>query len=288
MIDKNFTLVSGTYADEQGLLSELDFFMVNTVGGWVREKVVTDIATDKNIAYYNDGTISGTDVYDRFWLRIRATEDELRFTGLSYFNSATDADSDNVHADNLTELSVVSSGIYWFAANTDAVHVLIERADGLPLHGGFGYFNTYFTPEEDPKPFYVFGQYALNMTFASDLRLYAYGPHSWGSSYSTTQSGIERGYGASHPTQVTYGTPNPRSGYPKLIEPVFVTEDIFGTNEARGEVPGLYMCGGTGLTPGALIEIKYMAPTTSGMYLIHKHSDANAWAIGPVTVSGEG
>ncbi len=286
MVDTNFTLVSGTYTTEQHLLSELDFFMVNTIGGWSREKVVTDTATDKNIAYYNDGTISGTDVYDRLWVRIRATGDELRFNGMSYFNPTTDADSDTIGVDNLTELSVISSGTYWFAANTDAVHVLVERAsDGLPLHGGFGYLNTYLTPEEDPKPVYVFGQYALNMTFASDLRLYAYGPHSWGSSYNTTQSGIERGYAATHPTQIKYGTPNPRSGYPKLVEPVFLTT-TFGVSEVRGEVPGVYMCGGAGLTPGGLIEINNMYPTVSGMYLIHKHSDDIAWAIGPVTVSG--
>jgi len=291
MIDTEFTLVSGTYTTEQDLLSQLDFFMVNTVGGWTRVKTVADTATDKNIAYYTDGTTSGT-VYDRFWIRIRATGDELRFNGMSYFDSTTDTDFDQFGGNedaHLLPLTAVS-GTYWFAANKDAVHVLVERSsDLLPLHGGFGHFITYYDAADDPKPFYVFGQTAINQTFTdATYRLEGFGPHSWGSFYDATYSGTERKYQAAHPTNIQYGTPNPRSGYPKLIEPVFYTEQTFGAHEARGEVPGLYMCGGLGLTPGGVIEVKNMPPTVSGSYLIHKHSDSYTWAIGPVTVSGEG
>ena len=42
MVATTFTLVSGTYTDEQDLLGELDFFMTQTIGGWVQAKVVAD------------------------------------------------------------------------------------------------------------------------------------------------------------------------------------------------------------------------------------------------------
>jgi hypothetical protein len=287
MVDTAFTLVSGTYTDEQHLLFELDFFIVETIGGWNRVKVVTDTATDKNIAYYTDGSLPGE--FDRFWMRIRATADELRFNAMSLFDPSSDTDSDAFGGGaGHTEMTLTtSSGTYWFAANEDAVHVLVERAsDGLSLHGGFGYFVSYYSAAQDPKPFYAFGQTALNITFSSHDRLYAYGPHSWGLAYSPTYSGTARSYFATQPSQIQYGTPNPRSGQPKLVEPVFYSDATFGAEEVRGEVPGLYMCGGTGLLTGNLITIDRMPPTVSGSYLIHRHTDATSWAIGPVTVSG--
>lgn len=290
MIDTNFTLVSGTYTDEQHLLSELDFFMVDTIGGWTRVKTVADTATDKNIAYYTDGSTSGT-VYDRFWVRIQATSDELRFYGMSLFDPNTDTDSDQFGGSEQAHMLTLAgvSGTYWFAANKDAVHVLTERSsDSLPLHGGFGYFITYFDAPTDPKPFYLFGQTAINQTFSdTTYRMETYGPHSWGLSYDPALSGTHRNYEAAHPTTIQYGTPNPRSGEPKMVEPVFFADETFGAYEVRGEVPGLYMCGGAGLTPGGVINVKLDPATISGSYLINKHSDAYTWAIGPVTVSGE-
>jgi hypothetical protein len=288
MVDTNFTLVSGTYTDVQHLLTELDFFLVNTVGGWVQEKVITDTGTDKNIAYYTDGSTSGT-VYDRLWMRARAYNGYLQFNGLSYFDATTDTDYDQFggQTDSFF-IRTSATGTYWFAANKDAVHVVVDRSDGSPNHAGCGHFISYHQPHEDPKPVYIFGQVETHHTFASHVRLAAFGPHSWGTSYTTTLSGTSRWYEASHPTAIQYGTPNPRTGYPKLVEPVFFVDDTFGAYEVRGEVPGLYMCGGEGLTHGSLVEIKNMPPTVSGTYLIHKYLDSTSWAIGPVTVSGEG
>jgi hypothetical protein len=285
MIDTNFTLVSGTFADEQQLLSELDFFMVNTIGGWTRVKTVADTPTDKNITYYTDGSTSGT-VYDRFWIRLRATAGNLRFNGLSNFDVTTDTDYDQFGGTtSSTELLVSASGYYWLAANQDAVHVLVD-VGGFYYHGGFGQFISYHSPDYDPKPGYLFGQVTSLEPFSNGTRLAAYGPHSWGAHYSPTFSGTSRIYEASHPTSIAYGTPNARTGEPKLIEPVFFTDASSGAYEVRGEVPGLYMCGGTGLSPGGVVNITKDPATVSGTYLIHKSSDTYAWAIGPATVSG--
>lgn len=284
MVDYNFTLVSGVYQDEQDLLFELDLFLTQTIQGWTQVKVVTDTASDKDIAYYSDGSAPG--VYDRLWIRLRATGDELRPLASSNFLTATDTSSDPLgDAGDFTEMTTgTSSGIYWFAANKDAVHVVVDHLDGNTRHGGFGLWSTCYTALEDPKPFYVFGQTAQNQTFASALRLQSYGPHSWGLTIDTTNSGTVRPYEASHPIEIANGTTNPRTGELKLVEPVFYTDSNFLYHEVRGEVPGLYMCGGENLTHGQLIEINDTLGTISGTYFIHRHTDALSWAIGPVIV----
>ena len=285
MVDTNFTLVSGTYADEQALLGELDLFIVNTIGSWTREKVITDVATDKNIVYYTDGSETG--VYDRLWVRIQATGDDLRFNTMSRFDSGTDTDYDAFGGSEASfDIEVSStSGIYWFAANEDSVHVLVNTGTET-RHGGFGHLLTCHTPTIDPKPFYVFGQTTASQLFSDADRTAMYGPHSWGTSYNATLSGTYRYYEANHPPEIAHGTPNPRSGEPKLVEPLFFTDSVFGSYEVRGEMPGLFMCGGVGITTGSIININVDPTTVSGSYLVHKYSDTYAWAIGPVTVSG--
>lgn len=287
MVDTNFTLVSGTYVDEQGLLGELDFFLTQTIQGWTQVEVIADTASDKNIAYYTDGSDPG--FYDRFWLRIQGISNELRFNGLSLFNADTDTDSDVFGGtESETELRVgTSSGIYWFVANKDAVHIVVDHLDGNTRHGGFGLMLTYYDVLEDPKPFYVFGQTAQSQTF-NTIRMRAYGSGAWGKTYSTSLSGIARDHEAPHPVLISKGTPNPRSGEPKLVEPVFFANATFGAYEVHGEIPGLYMCGGTGFDHGDITLISGTLGTVSGTYFIHKHTNDISWAIGPVTVSGEG
>lgn len=286
MVDTSFTLVSGTYADEQALLTELDFFLTQTIQGWTQVKVVADTASDKNIAYYTDGSNPG--FYDRMWMRIRATGDELRFNGMSLFDPVTDTDSDFFGGSSQAYMikTGTSSGTYWFMANKDAVHVVVDHLDNNYRHGGFGHWNSYYNRFEDPKPFYLFGQTAQSQTFQSAFRLGSYGPHSWGTSYDTVGSGNGRAYEAAHPSDVAYGTPNPWTGEPKLLEPVFYCDGTFKYYEVRGEIPGLYMCGGAGYDFGNLVTISGTPGTVPGTYFWYKHTDDTCWAIGPVTVSG--
>lgn len=288
MIDVNFTLVSGTYVDEQDLLGELDYFLTMTIHGWTKVKTITDTPTDRNIAYYTDGSITG--IYDRMWVRARAVSNQLQFTVMSEFVSSTDTDIDPFGGtQSSTELPVgTTSGTYWFMANKDAVHIVVDRDDGATRHGGFGHFVTYYNRFEDPKPFYVFGQTAASQTFVSATRLRAYAPHSWGTSFDVLGSGTALGYLARHTSLLANGTPNPRSGEPKIIEPVFYTDSTFMFNEVRGEVPGLFMGGGTGYDHGNLVSIFNTPGTVSGTYFCHKHTDSLTWFVGPVTVSGEG
>jgi len=287
MVDTQFTLSSGIYTDEQHLLAELDFFLTQTVTGWSQAKVLSDTVTDKNIVYYTDG--SDVSFYDRFWVRIQAINDELWFTGMSSFDTTSDTEYDPFGGNSNSYMlkAGTASGTYWFMANKDAVHIVVDHLDGNYRHGGFGHWLSYFNRFEDPKPFYVFGQTLQGQTFSSaSWRLVSYGPRSWGTSYSATSSGVERVYESLHPTDVQYGTPNPRSGEPKLLEPVFYTDSSFPYFEVRGEVPGLYLCGGYGHSFSELVTISGTLGTTSGTYFWYKDTDSVCWAIGPVTISG--
>lgn len=287
MVDSRLLLVSGTYNDEQHLLYQLGFFITGAVKGWRHSKTITDTASDLDVVYYTDGSAPGS--YDRLWVRLRANADNIVASSLSWFDPATNTGYDYIgNAVDSTELPTgTSSGIYWFAANKDVVHIVVDHLDGNIRHGGFGLLNSYYTRQEDPKPFFVFGQTAQGQKF-SETRLHSYRPHSWGNSYGVSFSGIAASYKAEHPTQISFGSCNPRSQEPKLIEPVFYTDSVYGFYEVRGEVPGLYMCGGEGFNTGQLVTITGTLTTASGIYLWNKHDDVISWAIGPVTISGGG
>lgn len=287
MANTNFTISSGTYNTEQELGLELDYFLTESISGWSKVKEIANSPTDLNIAYFSDGSSIG--FFDRLYVRIQAITDVLSFNVLSFFDDVTDTDFDKIGGtSNQTEvLASTSSGTYWFIGNTDAVHVVVNSSLG-PLHGGFGFWETYYPRLEDPKPFYVFGQTAQSQTFESALRLESYGPRSWGKSMSVTASGVGRAYSAAHPTAISQGALNPRSGEPKFIEPIFYTVDSFPSYEIRGEVPGLYMCGGAPYIHGNIVTVTGTPGTVVGDYFIHKHTDIISWAIGPLVLTVTG
>lgn len=289
MVSTDFTLVSGTYGSEQDLLLELSYFMTQLIDGWTEIKIVDDAyATNVNIAFFSDGSQVG--IYDRFYVRAQGISDSLRFNVLSGFDASTDTDHDAIGGTgNETELLTgTSSGTYWFIGNADAIHVVVDSVGDGTLHGGFGHWLTYYSRPEDPKPFYVFGQTAQSQTFAGALRLESYGPRSWGNSMSATDSGSGAAYEAPHPVEIANGSPNPRSGQPKLIEPVFYTDVTFPSYEIRGEVPGLYMCGGEPYNHGNVVTVTGTPGTTTGDYYIHKHTNDLTWAVGPITTTTSG
>ena len=283
MAFSQFTIASGIYDDEQDLLSWIDFFIVNELKGWKRIKTITNTPTDVNRAYYGDGEAVGA--YDRMYLRLQATSNVLRMYVMSDFIEASNTDVFPFGGlSNETELPTgTSSGIFWFIGNKDAVHIVLDHLPtGQTYHAGFGLWESYYTIPEDPKPFYVFGQTAQSQTFESAARLESYGPGSWGTSLDENTKGTARTYFAAHPTQIQRGSPNPRCGEPKLIEPVFYTSSVFGSHEVRGEVPGLYMCGGSPFDHGNIISLSGTLDVDVGEYFIHKHTDAISWAIGPI------
>lgn len=275
-VDTDFTIASGIYLDEQDLLADLDTFMTGTLSGWTQLKIITDTASDKNIAYYNDGLTGEDDGYDRSWTSLRATSNNLEFHHYSLFNTTTDTGSDDLYDASHTYIPTNTSGIYYFIGSRDAVHVCIEHLDtGDRHHGGFGAWISYHDAEWDPKPYYVFGQAATNRDFAdgSNERVRTYGAHSWGKGFKTVESGSSRGYISRHQNDIQNAGSQVRSGEPYLFEPVFWYEDSYGLDEVRGEIPGMYLTGGAPFSHAQLVTVSGIG-TISGDYFCYKLTDA--------------
>lgn len=279
----SFTLVSGTYSSAADLAEQLEFFMVNTIGGWERVKLLEDTGSAYTTVCATEGLVPN--FYDKLNVKIEGSSTNILFTAMSDFNSDSETEYDSFGG-NISNggLSVGASGDYWIAANIESVHLVVDP--GLVnFHGGFGHWVTYYNRLEDPKPFFTFGQASIDDTFQGS-RVLSYAPKSWGKSMSTTNSGSALVYEALHPTILNKGTPNARSGSPKLIEPVFFTDSTYGQQEVRGEMPGVYLCGGSIFDAGNIVTITGTLGLAQGDYYIHKHNDNHTWAIGPVTISG--
>ncbi len=283
MVYSTFVIASGIYTSEQNLASQLDSFLQTTTSGWHRVEVITNTGTDYDVAFYGDG--SYPQEYDRSYIRIRGTGDELRFSVAAGYNETSNVFIDEITS-NDTELPTgTTSGTYYFVGNSDAVFVSISGSSlGTKHFGGFGRWKTYYSYQDDPKPFYVFGHQTAANTFTSS-RLLSYGVGSFGKSYETsypkaTVSGSSKTYNSAHSTDLNNAAPNPRTNQPYMFEPVFYCSTA-GSREVRGEVPGLYIIGGSPYNHGSVITVSGTG-SIGGKYLIHKFSNATAWAIGKI------
>lgn len=281
-----FTISSGTYTDEQDLLNSLDSFITGTINGWTQLKVVTDVASDKHIVYYSDG--DGT--RDRNTVSIRATSDFLEFHGYSWFNTDTDTGYDDLYNTETRIPTSTSSGTYWFFGNRDSVYVSVEHSGTLNPHlGGFGQWVAYHSPEDDPKPFFVFGQQSSSTLFNSTSeRVRSWGAKSFGTGYNSLEpslSGVVSNYRSSHTDAIKYGTSQVRTGQPYIFEPVFTSIESPTYYDMRGEIPGLKLIGIDPYTNGNVITISGIN-LINGQYFIQTHTNASTvgWCIGKVFI----
>lgn len=283
MVYSTFVMTSGVYTDEQDLASKLDTFMITTISGWNQIEIITNTATDRDTAYYGIGSTPGE--YDRSYVRVRGTGDELRFSVASNYNASTNTFSDLVTSADTELPAGTTSGNYWFIGNADSVYVTIMHpGPGFSKHfGGFGTWLTYYDKEYDPKPHYAFGHQTSSETFESD-RCKSYSPGSWGKSAEkspSTSSGTSQIYLAEHSADIEEASPQVRTNQPYLFEAVFYHATNLDTSEVRGEMPGLYMIGGQPYTHGNVVTISGIG-TISGKYFIHKQSNSACWAIGKI------
>ena len=278
-----FTLSSGVYTDEQDLVSKLDTFMTTTLS-WNKLKDITDTVSDKNVAFYNDGDGE----YNRNFVSVRGTSNYVEFHSYSLFNEDTDVGSDDLYNTNTRIPTSTSSGVYWFLGNRDCIHVSVEHIPSADSYmGGFGYWRTYASSEEDPKPVYVYGQTSTSQLFSdSSERVRSYAPKSWGTSVdkNNTLSGTVGNYASNHNTAIVNAASQSRTGQPYIFESVFFTYDNVPYFESRGEIPGIHLIGDSSYTNGQIITISGIN-LINGNYFIQKHSSANNvhWAIGRVT-----
>lgn len=280
----SFTIASGTYTDEQDLLASLDTFITSSISGWTQIKVITDIASDKHIAYYSTGDNSR----DRNEVSVRATGDYLEFHCYSWFDTDTDTGYDDLYGTETRIPASTSSGTYWFFGNKDSVYVSVEHSGTSNPHlGGFGQFISYYTPQEDPKPFFVFGQVASSTLFdnASE-RVRSWHPEAFGAGYNplsplTSFSGVAINCRSSHYDEIQYGVSQVRTGEPYFFEPIFTGVET--GIDMKGEIPGLKLIGISPYTHGSIITVSGIN-LINGDYFIQGHTNASpvGWCLGRV------
>lgn len=283
----SFTLASGTYTDEQDLLSSLDTFITSSITGWSQLKVITDIASDKHIAYSSvgDGTRDRNDV------SVRATGDYLEFHCYSWFDTSSDTGYDDLYGTQTRIPTSTSSGTYWFFGNRDSVYVSVEHPSTFNPHlGGFGQFISYYLPEEDPKPYFVFGQVSASTLFSdTSERVRSWHPRAFGSGYNplsplTTDSGVAVNCHSSHYDEIKYGVSQVRTGQPYFFEPIFTSIETDASVDMRGEIPGLKLIGIAPYSHGNVITVSGIN-LINGDYFIQGHTNASTvgWCLGRVS-----
>lgn len=262
-VQETFVITSGIYTNEQQLLGSVDTFILGELEGWEKVDTRTDTSTDKDLVYYNDG--DGT--YDRNWIRLQATSNQLRFYMYSNYDPSTGIGSDQVFHSTFNQMPTgTGSGDYWLIGNRDAVYISISHS--TRHMGGFGTWKTYYTPDWDPKPFYIFGD-PYSTTFLADPRCRSYGAYSWGKGYVSTWSGTSRDHWASHTPEIRYSGFQARSGQPHLFASAHFHDGNFQLAEVRGEMPGNYLGPAATYSHGSLVTISGIG-NISGTYFFHQ------------------
>lgn len=287
-INTHFTLSSGTYTNEQGLISNIHTFLTTTISGWQRIYTVSDTGTDRNFVYTCSG--SRPQDHDPGYVGFRGFGNEFYINPYSFFNSSTGVGYNNLNDSSLTATGAVSTGTgrWWFIGNNDAFF-LVTAPDTVPntyYLMGAGFWKSYYNYDYDPKPWWGMSQGSATGTFESEGdRVRSFAPGSFGKSAFpfSSLSGIGGDYACE---QLSLGNAvQSRTGQPYPLAPVFYlsTGVNYHLSEVRGEIPGLYKVSiPNSHFTGNVITISGMADM-SGDYFVQKTASTDIWLLGKIT-----
>lgn len=296
-----YTTASGLAGpDEQATIVHLDAFITGALG-WQRLDSFQANATDTSLVWRSHGEVPGK--YAPIYFRAQAVGNDIRFSTYTYWNQVAHTGNDEIA--EVTELQVPNDNAtgpdeYVFCGNKDFVYVSIRLdSNGTCYLGGGGYWDTYYTAEQDPYPMAVFGQNAAADLFSttSRVRSYAYTPGGY-LNVAATYSGSNTVYNAQDRSFLTaVGAPNKRDGRYLMLKQDFYTTraQTAGTvpgmiaHETRGELPGLYQFYGadfiaherivaSGISIGDGITGNQVG---QGDWVVIRSSTTNTYAIGP-------
>lgn len=291
-----YTVISGSAGSEQSVISRLDEFLTGALG-WSRLGVITNSGADNDRVWYSEGEVSGK--YNPLYVRVRGNNNDLIFYGYTLWSG-----SGNDEISNTIELQIPyldASDEYIFIGNKDAFFISSRlNSDGANYVGGAGYFNTFYTPTEDPYPLFVSGQNSSGDTFANTLRVRAYGFDPDGFLHTgSTISGGSIGYVALDLSSLMgLATPNPRDGRHLMMKQNFYRKrsdtegDIIGaiSHEIRGELPAMYQFYGSNFAPNDRITASGVSTGDAipgnevgeGDFIVARSTTSNAYTLGPV------
>lgn len=289
---------------EQDTLDRLDEFMTGALG-WNRVAVVTDDTSDNDRVWYSAGEVPGK--YSPMYVRVRATNNDIRFQGYTLWDSGTGNDE----IANTTELQIPNDNDggpdeYVFVGNKDVVFVVTRlNSNSSNYMGGFGYWDTFYTPQQDPYPLWVMGQNVGTDNFNNTHRVMAYGFDPDGFLHTgSTISGGAVGFVAQDLGFLTgLATPNPRDGRHLMLKSSFYRErsrpgaggaegTIPGTisHEIRGEIPALFQFYGSNFASNDRVVASGVSVGDGipgdevglGNFVVSRGAQSNTFALGPV------
>ncbi len=296
-----YLITSGTAGpSEQDTLDRLDEFMTGALG-WNRVDVITDDATDNDRVWYSEGEVSGQ--YNPMYVRARATNNDIRFHGYTFWDPSSSTGSDEII--DTTELQIPNDNNggpdeYVFVGNKDAVFAVTRlNSSSSNYMGGFGYWDTFYTPQQDPYPLWVMGQNSNADTFNNTLRVRSYGfdPDGFLHTGSTISGGVVGFVSQDQAFATGLATPNPRDGRHLMLKTPFYRErsrtdgDIPGTisHEIRGEIPALFQFYGSNFAANDRVVASGVSVGDGipgdavglGNFVVSRSTQTNTFTLGP-------
>jgi len=280
-------------------LNQLDSFVTGALG-WTKIDEYTVSATDERRIWYSEGEVPGK--YAPMYLLVFTGTTWITFAAYTSWDPVTHTGNDLCYDSTETRIhNQTAADDYVFCGNKDFIFASVRLdSNGSSYLGGGGYWDTFYTPEQDPYPMLVFGQNGNTDTFATTARVrsYAYDPEGFLEPVST-HSGANAVYVAEDRNYLTsIAAPNVRDNRHLMLKQDFYTQrsrtdgGIPGmlTHEQRGEIPGLYQFHGSyfiahervvasGISIGDGIAGNEVG---QGDWIVFKGTAANTYAIGPV------
>lgn len=284
--------------EEQDTLNQFDSFITGALG-WQKIDGYDDTGSDQSRVWFSEGEVPGK--YAPIYLRVRAVSNTLEFRGYTTWDPDTSTGSDVI--ENTTELKTHNQNgadSYVFFGNKDVVYMsILLDSNGANYLAGCGYWDTYYTPTQDPYPLFVMGQNAAADTFENTARVRSYAPDKQGFLHpASTYSGTNAVYVAQDRNFLTqYASPNKRDNRHVMLKQDFYTQRARtdGTmpgmlaHEIRGELPGLYQFHGVNFVASERVVASGISigdniagnEIGEGDWVVVKGTNTSCYALGP-------
>jgi len=164
-----FTIVSGTYTSEQDIIDQLDDFLTLNLR-WQRLDILTDTGSDNNRVYFSSGEIPGK--YFPIYAQFQGVSDDVFFSGYTAWDAVGNTGNDLLFNSSESRIQAPGQFEMVFIGNQDVVYVIVFTTVGYL--GGIGYWDTFYTPEQDPYPLYVLGDFSSLDSFIDTFRVRSY------------------------------------------------------------------------------------------------------------------
>ncbi|KKL99773.1 hypothetical protein LCGC14_1811070 [marine sediment metagenome] len=259
---------SGTAADEQDLVDQIDIFVTGTLG-WTLIDTVNDTASI-NDRVYQYGPIEGKRALIVRW---RGEGNYLYVYGYSGWVSSGDNDGE-LYSGTYSKIYCNTTTIdYWLFGGNDWLWVVIKDGAGtyVSAHGGF--LHSYYDVVDDDIPTIVVGMNSNSYTYTS-TRAYM---------YSATVSGSNQVFKADSVLSTSClvnASPNIRDGSFGFL-PLVMYCDVVGHREIRGELQGSFQANGTGLSSETWVTLSGLSEK---VFVIKHTSNTNTYGFGPIPV----